>query len=434
MMRTPSVNPWTTPAVWGASALIIAGALLSAPHGHLHALGTVPWFLAGSALMLVGYFLALRVSPIPVSLVAAIAVLSRLVLLFQVPGDDIYRYIWEGRILLAGWNPYIHPPEDGSLSFLRDGVWDSVQHKGFTAIYPPLTEWLFAGLGAISSSPLFFKLAFLFADLGTAWLLSRKFGASRSLLYAWNPLVIYSFSGGGHYDSIFVLAMVLGWLAWLEGGKIRSAAWLGVAVAIKWLALPLLAWVGWQIFIEAWKTRRARSLVWAGIAAILPLMASYAAVGLWTGEWTLQLYPAKFSQYARSAEFLPAFVGWLWEQSKYHNHWFLIPLALGWAAVILRSCEFARSAEWLFFLSFILTPMLHAWYFTWIIPFAVLTRNRGTLAVTASGFLYFLLYHHVEIPGGRWVLSPLETVALWLPFAAGFLWSALRPPPSHYSK
>lgn len=393
------------------------------PHGNLQEQGAVPWFLGAAAVMLSGFFLALKFPPGSIWIFWGVAVTVRLVLLFQAPGDDIYRYVWEGRILHAGWNPYLYPPDAEVLVPLRDGLWHSVQHKTFTAIYPPLAQWMMSGLATIWAAPIFFKLVFALADLAVAGLLARRFGFRRALLYAWNPLVIYSFSGGGHYDSVFILAMVLGWFAWLDGHPVRAAGWLGAAVACKWLALPLLAWVGWRILMEAWKTRRPLPLVAALCAGALPLAASFIALSLWTGEWTFHLHPAKFSQYARSAEFIPGIVGWFWEQSKYHNQWFALPLALAWGWIILRGRYFARSAEGIFFATLILTPMLHAWYFTWVIPFATETRNRGAVLVTASAFVYFLLNHHVKLPEGEWLLRPWETALLWLPYVCGFLWS-----------
>ena len=411
---------------WVAAAFLLAGTICMLPHGGLHEYGTIPWFLAGAAIMLCGFFLALWAPPSDWRMVAVVAVGSRLVLLFQEPGYDIYRYVWEGRILGAGWNPYLHAPDATSLEPLRDGLWESVQHNSFTAIYPPLTEWIFTVIAFVSATPILFKVVFVLADLAVAWILAHRFGVGPAVLYAWNPLVIYSFAGGGHYDSLFVLAMVLGWMAWQDGRGIKAAAWLGIGVALKWLALPLLAWVGWQILRTAWQNGRWWKVPAAAVVGLLPLLVSYSALCVWTGEWSLQLHPPKFSQYARSAEFLPGIVGWFWEQSKYHNQWFLPPLALGWMWVILRGRNFANSSEWLFFLALVLTPMMHAWYFTWMIPFAVATRNRGVIAVTASAFVYFLLYHHVESPGGAWLLKPWELALIWLPFSIGFLWSAWK--------
>lgn len=406
---------------------MVFGAMWMLPHGRLHEFGTVPWFLTGAVMMLVGWFLALRFPPRAVWMFWAVAVVARLVLLFQAPGDDIYRYVWEGRMLLAGWNPYVHAPDAAALEPLRDGLWESVQHKTFTAIYPPLAQWVMALLAAVWAWPMFYKIVFALGDLGVAFLLAQRFGTARALCYAWNPLVIYCFAGGGHYDSLFILAMVLGWLAWEEGRPLRAAGWLGAAVALKWLALPLLAWVVWQLFRKGWRRENWRTVMVAAAAGIAPLVVSYVVLSLWSGEWSLQLLPPRFSQYARSAELIPGIVGWFWEESRYHNHWFLLPLGAGWLWVILRGKDFARSAEWLLFLALVLTPMLHAWYFTWMMPLAVETRNRGALAVTASSFVYFMLYHHFESPGGKWELYAWECALLWIPFVAGFFRSACWP-------
>lgn len=412
-------DPWP----WVASLLMVAGAFLMLPHGRLHDHGTVPWFLTGAGIMLGGFFLALKLMLLDWRMVASVAVLTRLILLWQAPGDDIYRYMWEGRILAAGWNPYLYAPDSAWLESLRNALWGSVQHKTFSAIYPPLAEGVFALLAALSPTVIFFKLSFALADMGTGWLLWRRYGATATVVYLWNPLIIYSFAGGGHYDSLFILAMVLGWLAW-DSGRFRSAlVWLGIAVALKWMALPVLGWA-------VWMTLQKRG-IWAGVLAAIigfaPFLACWLALSLWTGEWTGRLYPQKFAEYARSTELVPRIVAWFWDESRYHNHWFLPPLAFAWAVFILYVKKFTAAAEWTLFFALILSPLVHAWYFTWIIPFAVATRNRGSLMLTASAFVYFAVYHRSGSQSAGWTFTPLEITLLWLPFVLGFLWTYLLP-------
>jgi hypothetical protein len=65
--------------------------------------------------------------------------------------------------------------------------------------------------------------------------------------------------------------------------------------------------------------------------------------------------------------------------------------------------------------------MVHAWYFTWLMPFTVATRNRGSILLTASGFVYFTVYNRTATEG--WFFPPWEIVLLWVPFILGFLWS-----------
>ena len=414
-----------TRALWSLAALLLfAGAWVMLPYGDLNHYGTVPAFLLGAFLMLGGFFLALAQKSPPLILFWSVALGLRLLLLWQTPNEDIYRYIWEGHALVAGHNPYLHSPDSPELAMLRNELWQKVEFKQISAIYPPLAEWVFAGMSLIHPSPFFFKFVFTLADLFVAWLLVRNFGAEASLIYAWNPLVIYCFAGGGHYDSLFVLSLVLGWLEWRRGRSITSMGWIGVAVALKWMVLPLVAWGAWRVF---WSENQKKKAIIAMGIALGTFFLSWVALNLWTHEWTFHLLPTTFSQYARSAEFFPGIVGWFWKPSLYQNQWFLPPLAIGWLCVIVRARKIEDAAQWLFFITFLLTPMVHAWYFTWLVPFAVVTRNKGTLLLSASGFTYFLIYHHCQAPGGTWGLLPAETFLLWLPFIAGFLWSESHP-------
>lgn len=409
-----------------AGAMLLAGAVVMQPHGDLHAFGTVPRFLVGAAVMLVGFYVGV-IKPPGIAVFWVVAVGTRVILLWQLPGGDIYRYIWEGRNLLLGWNPYVFAPESDALQPLRDALWEKVQHKGVTAIYPPLAQWMFAGMAVCVQAPMFFKTVFMFADLVVAGLLVRAFGVNRAVVYAWNPLVIYSFAGGGHYDSIFVLAMVLGWQAWRRGWLTLAAFWLGVATGLKWISLPLLGWVLWRVMTQVWRRDvRINVLALSLLAAVAPMGVAYVAMGVWTGNWLPHMLPAKFSQVARSAEFLPAIVAAFWKQSAYSNAWLVVPVAVGWAAIILLSRRWISSAERLLAWTYVWSPLVHAWYFVWTIPFAVVSRNAGVLALSASGFVYFLLYHHVEAAGGQWRLTAWQTAWLWLPFVIGFAWSEWR--------
>jgi alpha-1,6-mannosyltransferase len=412
--------------VWvGVSTLVfLLGTIVMIPHGSLHTRWNIPPFLAGAVVMLTGFYLALLIRCVPLLIIGSAAVAARLLLLWQAPGDDIYRYIWEGKLLLQNVNPYLHPPDAVGLVSFRDAIWDSVRHKTFSAIYPPLAECSFAALAVVSPSVFFFKIVFALADLLTGALLWVRYGGQAALLYLWNPLVIYAFAGGGHYDSFFILTLVLGWLAWEKEKATESLLWIGAAVAFKWMALPILAWAVWRLLRDL----GLRAAVMNGALGLAPLFISWTFVGLWTREWAWRLHPEEFTEYARSAELIPRIVGWLWEGSRYHNEWLLAPVVVGWAFVILKARKFASSAEWSLFLALIFSPLVHAWYFTWLMPFAVASRNLGSLLLTASGFVYFIVYHRLNAePNLGWMFTPAEIALLWAPFVSGFLWTYLRP-------
>ncbi|MBI3021416.1 MAG: hypothetical protein HYY59_05415, partial [Candidatus Omnitrophica bacterium] len=54
---------------------------------------------------------------LPIGTVALVAVLARLFALGMTPtlSNDLYRYRWDGRVQLAGIDPYAYPPNDPAL-------------------------------------------------------------------------------------------------------------------------------------------------------------------------------------------------------------------------------------------------------------------------------------------------------------------------------
>jgi len=77
-----------------------------------------------------------------------VAIALRLLAMPLAPGDDLWRYQWEGKIQRAGYNPYLHAPNDPKLESVRAEFpeWQKINHRDFRAIYPPGAELLFAGL------------------------------------------------------------------------------------------------------------------------------------------------------------------------------------------------------------------------------------------------------------------------------------------------
>src|SRR5262249_40072484 len=70
--------------------------------------------------------------------VFAVALAARAALLPAPPSlsDDIYRYAWEGRVLLHGGNPYRQSPLDPALAGLRDSrIFPGVNHPELATIY-----------------------------------------------------------------------------------------------------------------------------------------------------------------------------------------------------------------------------------------------------------------------------------------------------------
>ncbi len=419
-------NGGTAGYQWGALAVIL-GAALMAPWGDFAVGGTVPWFLGAAAVMTLGWVLAGTPRAINGVWFWGVAITARLLLFPMEPGDDVWRYLWEGRMQGAGFSPYLHSPSDPLLAPWRDATWTLINHPEASAIYPPLAQIVLQMIAAVSVSVGACKAVFVLADLATVALLARRFGRGATVWYAWNPLVIYVGAGGAHYEPVLLLALVAGWLAWErkdESGNdarlLTGAWWLGVAAGLKWITAPLLAWACWA----QWRAKRYRRAALLAVAGAVPV-----ALGLAWFAWDFgrvgPLAPKAFVSYARTAELFPWLLELVWPASAFKNGWlvwFFLPVAAGifWRAKTMR--EFA---ETFLVALLVFSPSVHAWYFVWLVPFAVASRNLGVRGVSVSAFVYFWQWE-TQAQTGEWTQSPGERLLLWLPLLVGFGWSRMR--------
>ena len=111
------------------------------------------------------------------------------------PGNALgrhFRYVWDGRVQLAGINPYLYAPSAPEVAHLRDALYQSINHATIPTIYPPLAQLFFRAICALSATPAAFKLALLLCDWGLCLLLAHSLvrrgqDPRRVVLYAWNP-------------------------------------------------------------------------------------------------------------------------------------------------------------------------------------------------------------------------------------------------------
>jgi len=210
-------------------------------------------FYGGFILSSIGYAGLLRTG-LPVRKKGWLAVfiftllIPRLFALNLLPSDDVPRYIWEGRILMDGYNPYAIPPEDARLLSFRDETYPVINHKDMPAIYPPLTHYIFALLSLVTHSTEGCRFFIWLMELATVFILLRwlkylGLPRDRILIYALNPLVIIGISGQGHLDSIQIFFLIGGLYLYARGREGAGMTLVTLSGLVKFLglfALPFL--------------------------------------------------------------------------------------------------------------------------------------------------------------------------------------------------
>ena len=358
--------------------------------------------------------------------------LLRVTLVLRAPdlSDDMFRYLWDGRVAAAGISPYAAAPRDPAVANLAPDLAPKVAHRDIVTVYPPVAQAAFRVFGG-AGRPVLWKAFAAAADLSVVALLWSSGGPGAGFaaaLYAFHPLPVTEAAGEGHLDSLGV-ALLLASLVHLTRPR-RALA--GVAFAMSVLtkyvslaaAIPLLRrgrwkfaataalsaaalWIaatkggvspagGMRDYAERWEFN---SPVYMGAFALmerteLPRKAKEAFLSLkeeWNHpEWTRGVFP-----YFYSAFFARAFLGLLLAAAL---------LVIGRRVGDLRASVFASLAALL-----LLSPTLHPWYLLWVLPFAALRREPA------------FLYLSFVVPVSYALLYPLSGVSCGIVSTAEFL-------------
>lgn len=354
--------------------------LLSTGLGGLAASGDL---IAHSVRLLVFYGLAaagfglLATAATSLSLRAALvaAVILRVIFLPVPPSlsDDVYRYAWDGRVQLAGINPYLYAPSDPALDRVAFAGRAHVNHPRLRTVYPPLAQAMFLAVAAAqeagggSPTPsdqdvpdpfgLPFKLLFGAFDLATAgavWWLAGARRHAATVLYLMCPAVILQTWESAHLEAASVFFMVASAALLVRRHDWQAGVALGLAAALK--VTPLILLVPALVGGRAKPARLLAGLIPALLIPYLPYLLTGGATGslfqggtAWTGRAVVfsALVLALVPRLALAICAALALCGAVWIALRLRGR-DLTAAAFAWALTLETLC----------------LPVVHAWY--WI--------------------------------------------------------------------
>lgn len=406
---------------------------------------------------------------LPLILVAGLA--FRLTLFAAPPiwDDDLYRYLWDGRVGLQGVNPYLHAPDAPELEDLQDDTYDLVSFKQIRTIYPPLFQWLFQfSQWAAPSSMLFLKTLSVFFEAALIALLlsllkSLRYPTACILVYAWNPLPIKEYANSGHMDSLVLLLLFLA-LRWLLAGRMTLAhAALGLSVLGKvftGIALPffllmalrkspktllccfgvfcLVLLLSYVPFISAgallFDGLRVYSRYWNFNSGFFALIET----GLQSAGWS----SPRLARGLAAAGVVGVTAAMLWRLARRNNRHDAPaenPSALVWRSAGKHQASVVPASELAFapgrvpgtlppegepllqaiFYSLaalvLLSPAVQPWYLCWLLPFILFFPKASWISLSGLGILSYLFYlHFTDLAWPRLLEFGIPTLlALW---------------------
>lgn len=369
----------------------------------------------------------------------------RILLLWSIPNlsDDVFRFLWDGRLLAHGIHPFALTPDEvlaqlPPMSGLAPALHGKLNSPHYYSVYPPLCQalfWVAAQLSpmSIGGGVLVLKLFLFGCEIGSIGLLYKHVSHRNAALYALNPLVIFEISGNCHFEGAVIFFMLAGILALRQKKILTGAFCFALATASKLLPI-LFVPIIWRYL--GWKpgTRFVLFFTLFCIALFLPLLDVKTLLNMAS---SLDLYFQQF-QFNASVYYLIRAVGFWrygWDVGE-----FLGPgLAVATVAGVLGISYFTREngattasrfdlpdallMTIMLYLTFATT--IHPWYIT--VPFG-LSLLTGWRIATLWTWLVILSYSHYI--GGvyleKYGCIALEYSVLWL-FGLFELRTKLKP-------
>ncbi len=322
--------------------------------------------------------------------------------------DDLYRYIWDGRVQAQGVDPYRYVPAAPQLLPLRDDfLWPQrsawcvghddphlvagctlINRPAVHTIYPPAAQLYFLGVQALSSpssreGPIQSGAALAVAAVTLLLIVALpKAGVDPRLAvwWAWCPLVVIEAGNNAHVDVVStffaVAALLCAALAKSWRGTATAAVLFGLAVATK--LNPVL--IGPSLL-----RRRPWTVVTVGATTLFLVYLPHVIA---VGPKVLGYLPGYLDSegYRSGSRFaLLALV-------------FPPPIALAVAAVILAGAAAVvwwrtdpdrpwASAVVLVGVSLLIATTNYSWYAILLVALAAMSNRPEWIAVAAAGYV-----------------------------------------------
>ena len=354
-------------------------------------------------------------------LLFAAAILFRLILLFAMPqlSDDVYRFVWDGRLLAHGYNSYLYLPSHilhtpiAVACGLDEGLFRQLNSPNYFTVYPPLNQALFGLASWLSPTSLlgnvvWLRVPIILAETGSLWLmirLLRRLGMNPNLalVYGLNPLVILELTGNLHFEAVMIFFTLLA--AWLLVNQrwALSAGMLALAIGTKLLPLLLLPLVIRRI---GWKPGILYSVLTGVLTAAL--FAPFASLELVRNVFSsINLYFQKFEFNASVYYVLRAIGYWIkgYNAIERIGLWLSITTTLSilWIAFRWRRPSAAVQLVAILTLYLGFATTVHPWYVTTLVAASVFAPFRYPLVWSALIPLSYFTYYVQPYQENLWL-------------------------------
>ncbi|MDH4295817.1 MAG: hypothetical protein OEV74_06030 [Cyclobacteriaceae bacterium] len=376
---------------------------------------TQPLLLAYSAVFVIYLYLAFKSRDDSINFWFYGAILFRIVMLFCIPSlsDDFYRFVWDGRLLAAGYHPFAEVPafymqHNLHIPGINEELFLKLNSPDYFTIYPPAAQFIFwlavkISPESIYGSMLVMKVILFISEIGSLLVIRNllfqfNLPAKRILLYALNPLIILELVGNIHLEAVLIFFLLLAILLLCSRKLIPGGVSFSIAICVKLTPLMLMPALVPRL---GWRKAMTFYLIVGATCVILflPLWDKEIIFGF---QHSLAYYFKKFEFNASIYYLVRAWGYWYYGYN-------LIQTA-GWVLGIGS------------FLIIIFFSVVRLRYAVGISKVATRILDQGLLLRFVLILLTYFLFTTTLHP---WYIAPLLVISIFTEFRFAVLWSAL---------
>ena len=346
-----------------------------------------------------------------------IAILSRLTLIFSFPNlsDDIFRFIWDGKLWHNGINPFDNLPsnyaENGFPNGLNTELYNLLNSKNYFTIYPPVAQFTFYIATFTNDfwwNAVIMKIFLFASEVGTIYLLYQLIPNKKILLYALNPLIILEIMGNLHFEGAMIFFLLLAFFLLKKEKNNLSAIAFALSIVSKLLPLMFLPFL---IHKLGWRKSLQYFIIVGSVTVALfyPLLGTFFIKNFGN---SLNLYFQKF-EFNASLYYVLRWFGF--QISGFNLIHILGPILAAIVGITILAKALknkntdlnALPQQWLFAITLYLfcTTTIHPWYTALPIVLCLFTNFRYPIIWSALIFLTYINYSYAEYFENLWLVS-----------------------------
>ena len=353
-----------------------------------------------------------------------LSLVLRLVFIVAIPNlsQDFYRFIWDGRLIGSGLNPYLTTPNElifsqpnlfPQMKQLFDGMGSlSAEHY---SNYPPLHQLPFIMAAILSKhsilgSVIVLRIIIIGADFGILFFgkkLLRKLQLPTRNIYWFilNPLVIIELTGNLHFEGLMLLFFVMA-LYYIHTKKWYLAAFtMAFSIAVKLvllLSLPLfLKTLGWKKSIRFYLcVGTVFTLLFVPFLSDDFFQNYSATIGLW------------FSNFEFNASFY-YLLNWGLETATLepiHSMGFIVMSVIGLLTVYqliqnkTKTTALIHSILWTLTAYYLISTTVHPWYIISLVLLSIFTPYTFARVWSYTLIFSYFAYNQFNVDENGYIL------------------------------